>query len=106
MRDFLPFTPSFAPAKWRQSVERSLRSAHPLYGEAGAAGLAAVLQLGRRVHYRGHQQLVEILVGLDQQVVLPAIITPFSSTSIFPYAYLNSCAGTLYFTPFSFFLDS
>ena len=45
--------------------------AHPLDGEARAPGYAALVQLRRSVHNGGHQQLLEVLVGVDEQVVLP-----------------------------------
>ena len=46
--------------------------AHPLDGEARAPGYAALVQLRRSVHNGGHQELLEVLVGVDEQVVLPA----------------------------------
>ena len=48
-----------------------VRSAHPLDGEAWSPGHLIVV-LRRRVHDRGHQQLLEVLVGVDKKVVLPA----------------------------------
>ena len=48
-----------------------VRSAHPLYGEAWSPGHLVVV-LRRRVHDGGDQQLLEVLVGVDEKVVLPA----------------------------------
>ena len=45
--------------------------AHPLDGEARAPSYAALVQLRRGVHNGGHQELLEVLVGVDEQVVLP-----------------------------------
>ena len=54
------------------SVDWALvRSAHPLDGEAWSPGHLIVV-LRWRVHDRGHKQLLEVLVGVDEKVVLPA----------------------------------
>ena len=41
-------------------------SPHPLYGEARPPGYAPLVQLGRSVHYGRHQELLEVLVGVDE----------------------------------------
>ena len=50
-----------------------VRPAHPLDGKAGAH-VDLVVVLGRGVHNGGDQELLVVLVGVDQEIVLSAIM--------------------------------